>query len=434
MEKRDVIVVGGGPAGVVAALTGKSCYPEKEFLLIRKNETGVVPCGIPYIFRTLGDVSKDILPYKPLEKVGIDTYIGEVVKIDQENKVCILKDGTEFKFEKLIIATGSVPKVPGWLKGVEYENVFVVPKDYEYLKRMMEVIKESNRIVVVGGGFIGVEISDELASMGKDVTLVEILPHILCLVFDANICEMAEKMLREKGVKIKTGSGIKEIVGRGGKVAGVRLQNGEFIEAEVVILSLGYEPNTTLARNSGIPLNEMGYIKVDDYMRTENPSIFAVGDCAEKKDFITKRPSNVMLASTACTQARIAGMNLYKLSTVRTFSGTIAIFSTVINGVGFGAAGLTESLAQKEGFDIVTGEFEGMDRHPGTIPGTSKQYVKLIAARESGVVIGGEVVGGQSTGELVNLIGFVIQNRMSISDIMTAQIGTHPLLTAPPTA
>ena len=141
-----------------------------------------------------------------------------------------------------------------------------------------------------------------------------------------------------------------------------------------------------------------------------------------------------MLASTACAEARVAGMNLYKLSTLKTLSGTIAIFSTAFGDAGFGAAGLTESAAKKEGFDVITGTFEGIDKHPGTLPCTHKQIVKLIVARESGVVLGGEVAGGSTAGELTNLVGFVIQNRMTIDSILTAQIGTHPLLTAPPTA
>jgi len=141
-----------------------------------------------------------------------------------------------------------------------------------------------------------------------------------------------------------------------------------------------------------------------------------------------------MLASTACAEARIAALNLYRLSAMKTFGGTISIYSTVIGDTAFGVAGVTESLANERGFNITTGTFEGVDRHPGRLPGTHKQMVKLIATREAGVVIGGQVMGGASTGELTNLIGVAIENRMSVNAILTAQIGTHPLLTAPPTA
>jgi len=181
-------------------------------------------------------------------------------------------------------------------------------------------------------------------------------------------------------------------------------------------------------------VNDMGFIKVDEYMRTYNQDIFAVGDCAQKRDFITRRLSGIMLASTACTEARVAGMNLYSLSSIKTFNGTISIFSTSLGGTGFGVAGITENIARNEGFNYVTGSFEGIDKHPGTLPGTHKQMVKLIAARECGIILGGEVIGGASTGELTNILGLAIQNKMTVNSLLTTQIGTHPLITAPPTA
>ncbi|MCK7542007.1 MAG: hypothetical protein MZV63_69525 [Marinilabiliales bacterium] len=127
-------------------------------------------------------------------------------------------------------------------------------------------------------------------------------------------------------------------------------------------------------------------------------------------------------------------MNLFQLETVKTFSGTIAIYATAIGETGFGTAGLTESTARAENIDVLTGMFEGMDRHPGTLPKTHKQTVKLIAARNSGVIIGGEVIGGLSAGELTNVIGMIIQNRMTVNSLLITQIGTHPMLTASPAA
>jgi pyruvate/2-oxoglutarate dehydrogenase complex dihydrolipoamide dehydrogenase (E3) component len=141
-----------------------------------------------------------------------------------------------------------------------------------------------------------------------------------------------------------------------------------------------------------------------------------------------------MLASTACSEARIAGMNLYKLCSIKTFCGTISIFSTAIGETGFGVAGLTEEAAKKGGFDVIVGSFQGVDKHPGSLPGTHSQLIKLIVASCSGIILGGEVIGGASTGELVNLIGLAIQNKMTIYSLLITQIGTHPLLTGPPTA
>lgn len=275
--------------------------------------------------------------------------------------------------------------------------------------------------------------ADELVKSGKDVTIVELLPHVLSLAFDEELASRAEDALTARGVQLCCGKKVKKILGEG-KVTGVLLDDGEILETDAVILSVGYSPNSNLAKNAGLSTNKMDFIRVDEYMRTENPDFFAVGDCAEKFSFVTRTQKRTMLASTACAEARIAGMNLFRLSTVRSFNGTISIFCTAIGEDAFGAAGVTENLAKERGFAVFTGIFEGIDRHPGSLPGTHKQIVKLIASKDSGIILGGEVFGGKSVGELTNLIGFIIQSRMTVDGILTSQIGTHPLLTAPPTA
>ncbi|MCG6928408.1 MAG: FAD-dependent oxidoreductase [Acidobacteria bacterium] len=433
MEKTDVLVVGGSAAGIVAATTGKTFHPDKDFMLIRKEVQVVVPCGIPYIFGSLESSDEDVIPDAVLSNGGIRTKIGEVVSMDTQSKVCVTDDGTEIRYQKLVLALGSTPYVPEWLPGTELENVYTIPKNKEYLDGLLAKLAEFRNLVVVGGGFIGVEMSDELHKIGKSVTLVEILPHVLELAFDQEFAMEAEKILESRGVKVRTGDGIKNIQGTT-KVEGVILNSGERLEADAVILAMGYRPNTSVAEQSGIELNRMGFIKVNEYMRTDREDILAVGDCAEKKSFITRTTKNIMLASTACAEARVAALNLYRLSAVKTFGGTIAIYSTVIGDTAFGVAGVTESLAKERGFNIATAAFEGVDRHPGKLPGTHKQKVKLIVTRDAGVMIGGQVMGGASTGELTNLIGLAIENRMGVDSILTGQIGTHPLLTAPPTA
>lgn len=432
--KTDVLIIGGSAAAISAATTGKTFYPDKEFLVLRKEQQVMVPCGIPYIFGSLENSDQNIAPDQGLINAGIQIKIDEAVSLDPKKKICQTADNTEIEFDKLVLATGSTPKVPKWLKGAELENVFTIPKNKTLIDTMLEGCDKRNKIVVLGGGFIGVEMADELNKRGKrEVSIVEIMPHILNLAFDPELSEQAEEVLTKRGVKILTNIGVKEILGDT-KVTGVLLNNGEIIEADGVILSTGYQPNVSLAENAGIKINEFGSIKVNEYMRTDNIDVFAVGDCAEKFSFITRTLKGIMLASTACAEGRIAGMNLYKLSVVRSFGGTIAIFCTSFGDVSFAAAGVTENLANERGFEIVTGTFEGIDKHPGTLPNTHKQLVKLIVARESGIILGGEIIGGPSTGELINLIGLAIENRMTVESILTSQIGTHPLLTAPPTA
>lgn len=433
MEKTDVLVIGGSAAGIVAATTAKSFYPDKSVMLVRKEENVMVPCGIPYLFGTLDSCDQNQIADAVLANAQVALKIGEITTVDTDNKVCETADGETIGFDKLVLATGSTPIKPAWLKGVDLENVFLVPKDKQYLADTKIRLVDMKNVVVIGGGFIGVEIADELSQTGANVTLVEMMPHVLSMAFDQEFAEKAEDILIGRGVKLKTGISVKEINGDS-KVTGITLEDGETLDADAVILSIGYRPNVSLAEKAGFELNSLGFIRVNEYMRTKHPDVFAVGDCAGKTSFITRTEKPIMLASTACAEARIAGMNLFKVSTVRLFGGTMAIFCTEVGGYAFGAAGVTENLAKERGFDTLTATFEGIDRHPGTLPNTNKQIVKLVVARESGIVLGAEVFGGKSVGELTNLMGFIIQNRMTVDALLTSQIGTHPLLTAPPTA
>ena len=429
----DVVVIGGSAAGLVSAMTTKSFHPTKEVMVIRKEEKVMIPCGIPYVFGTLGTTEGNILPDKGLQNLGVKIKIDTVEKINVEEHSVETKDGTIITYEKLIIATGSRPFVPKNLKGTNLENVFTVPKNKEYLDMFNEKLKGHKKVVIIGAGFIGVEFADELNKLDKEVTLVELQEHILSATFHKDTCSIAEEQLSKRGVKIISGVAVKELVGTD-KVEKVLLQDGTTIDADAVVLSIGYTPNIDLAKDSGISCNKQGFIKVDTYMRTHQKDIFACGDCAQKRHFITGKIIPVMLASTACAEARVAGMNLYDLSTIKTFSGTIGIYSTNIGDTTFGVAGLTEKEAVEDGLTVVTGIFKGMDRHPGSLNNPHYQQVKLIANRNCGLILGGEVVGGVSAGELTNVLGFIIQNKMTITDLLCSQIGTQPMLTASPAA
>ena len=434
MKNTDVLVIGGSAAGMVAALTGKVHYPNKNFILVKKQKDVMVPCGIPYIFGTLGTSEKNLMPVDMMiEKNGITSIVDEATKINHKEKKVVFASGEEIGYKKLVIATGSTPVKPKWLSGADLENVFVIPKDRNYLDDMNAHLAALKKVAVIGAGFIGVELSDELNKRGFEVTLIEKLPHILNLAFDKELSVKIEEMISSRGVKVLCGNGIKAVKGDG-KVQSVVLENGTSLEMDAVVLSMGYKPNTDLAKRSGIYVDEDNFIAVDEYMRTHEKDIFAIGDCAQKRDFVTRNRVPTMLASTACAEARIAGMNLFNLHVVKTFSGTIAIYSTAIGDIGFGTAGVTEQRAKEEGIDSIQGVFEGVDRHPGNLPNSHKQIVKLITARHSGVIIGGEVIGGLEAGELTNVIGMAIQNRMTVNSLLTAQIGTHPCLTASPAA
>ena len=431
-EKADIVVIGGGPAGIISALTARNYYSDKKILLIKNVEEGVIPCGIPYMFFSLKNPNENKMGLQMLEKNNIEIVVDEVVKIDRTIKTIETKNNNRYGYEKLIVATGSNPVIPP-IPGIDKKGVYPIYKDINYLKKMVSEIKNQRDILVVGGGFIGVELADEISKIeGLNVHLVEILPHLLVNSFDEEFSMLVEEKLRSKGVNILTNTKVTEFLG-GEKVEAVRFEDGREIKVDAVVLGIGAVPNTKLATDAGLDLGKGKGIWVDEYMRTVDPDIFAVGDCAGKRDFYTRKDAPVLLASIATAEARIAGSNLYQLKVVRENKGTIAIYSTYVDGLVLGSAGLTEKNAKRERFEIITGVFEGIDKHPSTLPGANKIKIKLIFSKHSGIILGGQVAGGMSCGELINLIGVAIQKRMSFTELETLQMATHPYLTSAPT-
>ncbi len=427
----DVVVLGGSAAGLIAAKSAKLSFPGKKVLIIRKEEISLIPCGIPYIFSRLKSIDDDIMGIEPLKKLGVEFLIDEVIRVDiSSKKVFTLKESVEY--EKLVFALGSAPFVPP-IAGIENDGIFTISKDYNYLQNVLKSIKEARNVVVIGAGFIGVEVSDEIRNSGKEVTLVEAMDRVLPLAFDEDIASVVADKLSSNGVTIKTNSRVKSFSAAGGHVNAVELESGEKIEADAVIVSIGYRPNTKIAKEAGLFIGKNGSIWTDEYLRTSEKNIFAAGDCAEHKDFFTRKATKLMLASTATFDARVAGCNLFGLKVIRENKGNISIFSSAINGLAMGAAGVTEATARVEGFEVEVGKFTAIDRHPGAIEDKSQQIVKLVFSKHNGILLGAQVVTGKSTGELINILGLAIQKGMTAVELATLQVGTHPLLTAAPT-
>ena len=350
--------------------------------------------------------------------------------MDREKKVVTLKDGEAIGYDKLIFATGSVPLVPP-IPGIEKNNVFPVKKEFDYLKQVYQQMGDVKDMVIIGGGFIGMEFADECRK-GRDinVTVVEALPHCLEMAMDNEFCVEAQEKLTETGVKILVNERVEAILGDD-KVTGVKLSDGTEIKADMVILGIGASPNTELAKKCGLELGFANTIKVDSYMQTyTDPDIFACGDCAEKRSFFNGRPVGVMLASIATSEARIAGANLF--SPNHQHCGAISVFSTVINERAFAVAGLTERIANQMGTEIVAGTAEAPDTHPGGMPNSSPTKVKLIFSRDTGVILGGSLSGGKPVGEMINVLSACIMHKMTADDIVKFQMGTHPALTSSP--
>ncbi len=431
--KYDVIVVGGGPAGVISAVTARKYYAEKKILMIKNVEKGVVPCGIPYMYSSLENPEDNAMGNMPLEKNNIEFIVDEVTEINKEDKKVTTKDGKTFEYDKLVLAIGGKPIVPP-IDGVNKKGVWSIKKDLDYLKVLNEEVQAAKEVVVVGGGFIGVEFADELSTMtGKKVTLVEFMPEILSNSFDDEFSQKVHDKLVEQGVNVITGQKVVKFNGEEA-VSSVSLSDGSEIPCQLVILGIGASPNSEIAKNANIQVGETNAIVVNEYMKScSDDDIFAIGDCSQKKDFFTQKRTGVMLASTACAEARIAGANLFSLKVGRVSKGTIATYSTQIGNVRVASAGMTEKTAKKENFEIVTGVAQSTDKHPGKLKGTMTIDMKLIFSKESGVILGGQISGGESIGEMINIIGMAIQKGTTITELEILQIATHPKLSAAPT-
>jgi len=434
MKKFDVIIIGAGPSGMVVGTTIKMQNPEKSVLMIKEEDKGLVPCGIPYVFNRLATVDKNVMGTKPFSDISGTVIVDPAVDADLAKKTVTCKSGDTYAFDKLIFATGSTPIIPTFIPGYDLDGVQYIRKSYSYIKQLKDKTDEAKNIVIVGGGFIGAEVAEEIASNAdKTVSLIESQPYCFNRAFSGELSRIATDKLRETRVNVHTSTLVKEVSGENGKVTGVKLDNGKHIKADIVIMSIGYKPNTDVARKAGLELNAEGAIVVDNFERTSVKDVCAIGDCSQTKGFITGRTDNIMLASTATAEARVLGYNLFGVIIKRCFVGTLGVFSTEINGLSMAAAGVNENNGREGNIKFISSEFSDFNTHPAGFSDTSKLTVKLYASPSDGSILGGEVWGGKSVGEIINIIGLAIQKRVTIFELVSYQIGTHPLLTSPPT-
>ncbi len=434
MKKYDVIIIGAGPAGIITGVTAKKENPEKLILMIREEDKGLVPCGIPYVFNALDSVDKNMMGPKPFIDIGGEVITDPVTDVDVKSKIIKVESGGEYEYDKLVFATGSRYVEATFIPGFELENVFYVKKSYNYITKLYEKLKDKKNIVVVGGGFIGAEVSEQLVlNPDKKVTLIESEQFCFSKAFSTELSEIATGYLKESGVDICTSILVKEVIGDNGKVSGVQLSDGTVIDADAVIFAVGYRPNTSLAKDAGISINKVGAIVIDNYGRTSEDDVFAVGDCSQTLNFITGRLDNIMLASTATAEARVLGYNLFGSKIKNSFTGTIGIFSTKIHGFTMAAAGINEKSAAQANIELISAKFSDFDKHPATLKSTWPLAVKLYVSPSDGHILGGETWGGKTAGEMINLIGMAIQKSLTVYELISLQFGSHPLLTSAPT-
>lgn len=431
MEKYDVLIIGGSAAGLAAANATHARNPQKSIQIVRNVNYTVIPCGIPYIYGVLNSVEKDRLPDQGFLNKGMKLRNGHVSDVDRDNRVVSFEDGESVQYDKLVLALGSSPKsLP--IEGIDLANVFSVKKDPAYLQQIYEELDNDVKdIVVIGGGFIGVEVAEQIKLRGDyNINLIEALPHCLMLTCEEFEGIRVEEEMRKIGVNVITNTTVKSINGTD-KADAVLLSDGQLLKADMVILGIGAIPNTALAERIGIEVDPDMGIKVDEFMCTSDPNIFACGDCCTKFSAIDGTSSDARLASVAALEGMIAGSNLSSKN--RKNMGMVGSFCTQVGDISVASTGYTENKCREKGFAYYTGSIIAPDRHPGSLPGcTPNMEMKIIFEKESNRAIGAHIAGGVQAGDMVNIIAVAIQNRLTAEQIITSQFATHPLLTGSP--
>ncbi|MDD4212801.1 MAG: NAD(P)/FAD-dependent oxidoreductase, partial [Bacilli bacterium] len=278
MKNFDVVIVGGSAAGLTAAVTARKYYPSKSILMVKDVVNVPIPCGIPYVFGTVGDSMKNLLPTKMMmEKSNVEVMENEVKKIDCINKEVHLSDQI-VGYDKLVLATGSYPIKPN-LPGANLRNVYTIIKDANILATMFEEMKQCHDFCIIGGGFIGMEMAEEIKKMHPEanINVIEMQDHCLKMVYDDDFCSLAETSVSEQGIHLLVNEKLDSIVGNE-RVEAVHLASGKEIKADCVIFGIGCLPNTKLAVDAGLSIGKGKGIAVNEYMQTSDPSIFACGD------------------------------------------------------------------------------------------------------------------------------------------------------------
>lgn len=360
MKEYDLVVLGGGVSGACAAYVAASKLRDlkKPFsiALISNEETvysrGALPSLIAREIGSLREIS--VYPTSKLRKLGVNFYKRhEILLVDFKKKSVLIKnleneERVKVEFKKLIIATGSLPKVPP-IKGVNLQGVYTV-KWFRDAKDLSKRAKRGMRALVVGAGLIGMETANALMKLGLNVTIVEMLPNILSGVLEPRLSSYVRTRAESFGAKIMTQCTLDGIEGK--RKVEAAILNGKKVAFDFVIFCAGVKPNTKIFVDSDLEMANYGAIKTGSRMQTNIDDVYAVGDCAEKIDFVTKRHVHRPLGSLATRTAEIAGINI--LGTNIEFDGSIRHQYDYVFGIHISSTGLSSSEAASLGLSTET--------------------------------------------------------------------------------
>ena len=428
MDKQtDVFVIGTGPSGMTAARTAKLRRPDLRVTAIRR-EPSYVPCALPYALGGVIEVDSYVKDeVKLMSGVGIELLEGDVAKIVPARMEVLLTDGTAYAYKKLIVASGAAPIIPA-IPNVGARNVFSIrtPAD---VHDILDYGEGTGQAVVVGAGYIGVEVTCMMREAGREVALVERLDRVMPKTLDPEFSEMALERLRRNGVADHLGVGLSELRGEDdGVVTRVVLDNGASLECDVVILALGVKPRLRLFEEASIRTERDG-VWVDERMRTSAENVYACGDCTRFRCLVTSEPCAGKLATNGVFQGKTAALNAIGVD--RVFGGFVNSCVTDVFGLRIGAAGINEDNAARAGIEVVPGKGTSRTAYP-MFRQSEEVQVKLLFDPERQCVIGGQVAGAEAVAERIDLIALAVQQRLTASDIAGFHYCAHPLQSGVP--
>ena len=430
-----LIVIGGTAAGLSAASKAKRLRPDMEIEVFEKS--GYISygaCGLPYFVGGIIEKPEDLVSLtvdQVTQKRGIPTYIHhEVTRNNRKEKTVTVKnlDSKEesiHMYDKLVIATGARPIKPS-ISGIEAEGIYYL-RTVEDGIRLKQVVKTEGkkRAIIVGGGFIGLEVAEEMALSGIEVHVFEQLERLLPFLNEV-FSQTVRDALAEHGVTVHLGEKIEEILTENGNACGVKTAGGQSVPADFILMSIGVVPNTELALDAGLQLGIKGAIAVNDEMQTSDPFIWACGDCVQMKNRITGKPVYIPLGTTANKQGRIAGENV--AGGHETFKGVVGSMVTKVFNLYIAATGLSLRQAEEAGYDAVSSVITKGDR-ASYYPGSQDNHICLIFEKKSGRLLGAQGIGSESVAGRMNVFVTAITCGMTVSEINDLD-----LVYAPPVA
>jgi CoA-dependent NAD(P)H sulfur oxidoreductase len=427
-----LVIVGGVAAGTKAASRARRVNPEMEITVYQEEpEPSISECGLPYLISGVVKGRADLVARTPEEFAEKDIEVRvrhRVERIDPENKRLSVRDLRSLEtfedgYDRLIVATGAravLPPIPGAdLDGV-FKLRFLTDSD-----EILEYIRNNTpgKATVVGGGYIGLEVAENLCRLGMEVSLLEAADRV-ALAYGPEVADMVEEHLKENGVHVHTGTEVEGFAGDW-RIRSLRSGDEEF-ETDLVIVGVGIEPCVELAEAAGVEIGPTGAIWVDKQMKTNVPDVWAAGDCVQTVNLASGEPVWIPLGDTANQMGRVAGTNAASPAgeDVLEFPGVLGTGIFKVFDLGVGKTGLSEKEAEDAGFEVVSAAVETADR-ADYYPGIEKVFLKLIADRRSGRLLGAESAGSGAD-KLTDVCAAAIWGRLSYPDLVNLDLAYAP--------